>query len=362
VSGSSRSPAVKASPERGAVADRLARLIDSSGPISVAQYMAEANAHYYATRDPLGVAGDFTTAPEISQMFGELIGLWLADLWSRAGSPADVCYVELGPGRGTLAADALRAMRSAGLGPSVHFVETSSALRAEQAKRVPQASWHDDVGSLPEDAPLLIVANEFFDALPVRQIVATEKGWRERLVAHREGCFLPVAGPPVGAAGVPEQLREAPPGTIMETSPASVSIMRQIADLIARAGGAALIVDYGHVRTSSGETLQAVAMHDYADPWIEPGERDLTAHVDFEALGAAASEYGVRVFGPTEQGRWLEAIGIGLRAEALARAAPERAEEFVAARHRLTSPQEMGTLFKAMALVSPGWPEPAGFA
>ena len=353
---------MKASPERGAAADRLARLIDDSGPISVARYMAEANAHYYATRDPLGAAGDFTTAPEISQMFGELIGLWLADLWTRAGSPVDIRYVEFGPGRGTLAADALRAMRAAGLTPPVHFVETSPALRAEQAKRVPDAAWHDDVGSLPESGPLLIVANEFFDALPVRQIVATESGWRERHVGHKDGRFFPVAGPPIGAAAVPERLRAAEPGTIIETSPASIAVARQIADLIERVGGAALIVDYGHARTGIGDTLQAVAMHDYADPWIEAGERDLTAHVDFEALGAAAAAYGVHIFGPAEQGSWLEAMGIGLRTDALARTAPDRAEEFAAARRRLTSPQEMGQLFKAMALVSPDWPAPAGFA
>jgi SAM-dependent MidA family methyltransferase len=158
------------------LADRLARLIGQSGPVSLAQYMAEANAHYYGTRDPLGRGGDFTTAPEISQIFGELIGLWLADIWARAGSPTAARYVELGPGRGTLAADALRAMRAAGLTPHVHFVETSAVLRAAQAERVPDAHWHEDAGTLPDDAPLLIVANEFFDALPVRQLVATETG------------------------------------------------------------------------------------------------------------------------------------------------------------------------------------------
>ena len=353
---------MKASPDREAVADRLARLIDSSGPISVAQYMAEANAHYYAVRDPIGAAGDFTTAPEISQMFGELIGLWLADLWSRSGSPADVRYVELGPGRGTLAADALRAMRSAGLVPPVHFVETSPALREAQARCVPGAQWHGDLISLPEGAPLLVVANEFFDALPVRQLVATTSGWRERLVAHLDGRFAPVPGPPVSGDAIPSHLRHAPPATVVETSPASVGTVRQLADHLLRCGGAALIADYGHERTSAGETLQAVSRHEFADPWSEPGERDLTAHVDFQALAEAASASGVRVFGPRGQGEWLEAIGIGPRAEALARSAPERAEEIAVARRRLTSRQEMGILFKVMALVSPSWPEPAGFA
>ena len=343
------------------VAERLARLIAGTGPIPVAYYMAEANAHYYGARDPLWRAGDFTTAPEISQMFGELVGLWLADLWARAGSAAGVIYAELGPGRGTLASDALRSMRAAGLEPPVHFVETSAALRAAQKSAVPNARWHDDLSTLPEGGPLLVVANEFFDALPVRQLIRTAHGWHERLVTHREGRFVPLPGPPVSAAAIPEHLRAAPPGTVIETSPASVAAARQLAWLLAGSGGAALIVDYGHARTSAGETLQAVADHDFADPWAEPGSRDLTAHVDFEALAAAASEAGVRPFGPRGQGEWLETMGIGLRAAALCRAAPPRADEIAAARRRLTAVEEMGSLFKAFALVAPGWPEPAGF-
>jgi SAM-dependent MidA family methyltransferase len=351
---------MKASPERP-LAERLARLIETSGPIPVADYMGLANSHYYATRDPLGAAGDFTTSPEISQMFGELVGLWLADLWARAGRPGGVRYVELGPGRGTLAADALRAMHSAGLEPEAHFVETSPVLRRAQAERVPGAVWHDDVSRVPEGAPLLIVANEFFDALPARQLIATEQGWRERLVVHQGERFVPVPGPRVGAEAIPAHIRQAPPGTVLETSPASVAILRQIAHLLAASGGAALIVDYGHERTSTGETLQAVERHGFADPWEEPGERDLTVHVDFQALGTAARDMGLRLFGPCDQGEWLEAMGIGLRADALAKAAPDRAPELAEARHRLTAPDQMGTLFKVMALVADGWPEPAGF-
>ncbi len=342
------------------VGDRLARLIAATGPIPVAHYMAQANAHYYGTRDPLGAGGDFTTAPEISQMFGELIGLWLADLWTRAGAPGGVRYVELGPGRGTLAADALRAMRSAGLHPPVHFVETSPVLRHAQAERVPGAEWHDDAASLSEGAPLLVVANEFFDALPIRQLVATQSGWRERLVLHQDGRFVPVPGPPVGSEAIPAHLRAAPEGTVLETSPASLGVVRQLADLLGRSGGAALIVDYGHERTSAGETLQAVANHEYSDPWAEPGTRDLTAHVDFEALREAAAKAGMRVFGPARQGEWLDRMGIGLRAEALSRAAG-RGAEIEAARHRLTAPEEMGSQFKVRAMVSPDWPDPAGF-
>jgi NADH dehydrogenase [ubiquinone] 1 alpha subcomplex assembly factor 7 len=339
------------------VPDRLARLIASNGPIPVSTFMAEANAHYYGSRDPLGAAGDFTTAPEISQMFGELLGLWLADLWMRAGRPEDAAYVELGPGRGTLAADALRAMRRADLTPAVHFVETSPKLRAAQAERVPDAIWHGDVATLPTDAPLLIVANEFFDALPVRQLVATKRGWHERLVAHTEAGFVPVPGPLI-----PAPLAPAETGTVVETSPASLGIVRALSQRLAAQGGAALIVDYGHVRSGSGETLQAVSGHAFADPWQEPGSRDLTAHVDFEALVRAAAGEGVQVAGPRPQGEWLSAMGIEQRAAALAGAAPERADEIDAARARLVAPEQMGNLFKALALFAPHWAAPEGFA
>jgi SAM-dependent MidA family methyltransferase len=344
------------------LADRLRRLIVAQGPIPVSDYMALANAHYYATRDPLGAAGDFTTAPEISQMFGELIGLALADVWTRAGRPAGVRYVELGPGRGTLAADALRAMRSAGLEPGVHFVETSPVLRSAQAQRIPGASWHDDLSTLPDDGPVLVVANEFFDALPVRQLVATGCGWRERLVAVDGDRFVPAAGPPVPSAAVPESVRSASAGTVLEASPASLNYARLLGGRLIMHGGAALIVDYGHDRVCAGETLQAVRMHEYADPWINPGESDLTAHVDFESLARAASEAGVRAAGPAPQGEWLARLGIGARAEALARNAPDRAEELRIAKDRLVSPGQMGRLFRVLGLSSSGWPLPEGFS
>ena len=344
------------------LADRLARLIASSGPISVAEYMAAANAHYYASRDPLGAAGDFTTAPEISQMFGELVGLWLADMWGRAGKPVGARYVELGPGRGTLSVDALRAMASVGLKPEIDFVETSPVLRAAQAERVPGARWHDDTEHLPGDAPLLVVANEFFDALPVRQLVAGDGGWRERMVDHRDGRFVPVPGARVPGQMIPPEHLEALDGAVIEASPASVAIVRDIAARLADQGGAALIIDYGYDRPGVGDTLQAVARHGYADPWAGPGEHDLTAHVDFPALAQAARSEDVRVLGPVTQGEWLGAMGIEMRAAALARSAPARADEIAAARARLTEPEQMGTLFKAMALVAPDWPGPAGFS
>ena len=316
----------------------LRRRIAAEGPIPVADYMAEANAHYYATRDPLGAAGDFTTAPEISQMFGELVGIWLVDIWQRAEGRGGIHYVELGPGRGTLAADALRAMRGAGLVPDVHLVETSPVLRQAQAVRVPGAVWHDDLLTLPDDGPLLVVANEFFDALPVEQ---RDARGRIRTVDWQDGRFVPVGG------------------VETESSPASLAIVADLAARLARQGGAALIVDYGHDRPGRGDTLQAVYRHAYADPFEAPGERDLTAHVDFSVLGEAAT--GVRVSGPVSQGAWLDAMGLPLRAAALARAAPQRTEEIEAARHRLSAEKQMGRLFKILALTPPKWPEPAGF-
>ncbi len=342
------------------ISARLERLIAATGPVPVALFMAEANAAYYAARDPLGADGDFITAPEISQMFGELTGLWLADLWDRAGRPS-AHYVELGPGRGTLAADALRAMRPAGLTPPVHFVETSPVLRAKQAERVPSAVWHDDIATLPDDRPLLLVANEFFDALPVRQIVSTFSGWRERLVAHDGDAFIPVPGAVPFDAAVPDRLRAAPPGSIIETSPASVAIIRALAERIVRQGGAAILIDYGYAEHAAGDTLQAVHAHAYADPFGCPGTRDLTAHVDFSALAEAARSEGAVVHGPAGQGAWLENIGLSARAERLAATTPARAAEIEVARARLADPEEMGTLFKALAITAPHWPAPAGF-
>lgn len=340
---------------------RLRRLIETSGPICVAEYMGLANQHYYASRDPFGAGGDFVTAPEISQMFGEMMGLCLADAWQRAGRPETAAYVELGPGRGTLAADALRAMGAAGLTPPVELVETSPLLRRVQAERLGQVRWHEDVTSLPEEGPLLVVANEFFDALPTRQFVATQSGWHERVVDWEDGRFVVRPGRPVPAFVIPEHLRGAPAGSVLEVSPTAAAIVRLLAHRLVRQGGMALIVDYGHPRTTAGETLQAVRGHAYAAPWADPGESDLTVHVDFEALGSAAVEEGVRVVGPVQQGAWLTLLGIGARTAALSVAAPERAQDMEAARARLVAPEQMGTLFKVMGLVAPGWPDPAGF-
>ncbi len=340
----------------------FARLIANLGPISVMHYMGEANARYYATRDPLGVAGDFVTAPEISQMFGELIGLWLADVWSRAGRPGAVRYVELGPGRGTLARDALRAAGKVGLIPDVHFVETSGALRDLQSRAVPQARWHDDLASVPEDGPLLLVANEFLDALPVRQLVHAEAGWRERMVGYEDGRFLPVVGDRPMDAAVPEALRDGAPGTIIETCPGAAAVVSEVAARLAAQGGAALFIDYGHARFRPGSTLQAVRGHRKVDPFVAPGEADLTALVDFATLAQVALNHGARWLGTVEQGAWLRALGIDARAAALARAAPAETDAVNAARNRLVAPDQMGALFKVMGLAAPSWPDGAGFA
>ena len=352
-------PEQPASPEPH-LPERLARAITLGGPIPVAQFMAAANAHYYATRDPLGAGGDFITAPEISQMFGELLGAWCADLWVRAGKP-QIRYVELGPGRGTLAADALRAMASAGLRPPVHFVETSPVLRALQAERIQGAHFHDNVSSLPDDCALLVIANEFFDALPVYQLVKASDGWRERRVACQDVMFLPVAGKHVPESVIPDGLQEAPAGSIIESSPAGVAIARALAARVVQQGGAALIVDYGYDGPAIGETLQAMKGHAFANPFEAPGEHDLTAHVDFTALGAIATLAGAAVRGPIAQGDFLGGLGIAERAAMLARANSHEGEKLADAHRRLTSPAEMGSLFRAMAIVSPDWPEPAGF-
>lgn len=298
--------------------------------------MATANDHYYATRDPLGADGDFVTAPEISQMFGELVGAALADSWTRAKSPDDAIYAELGPGRGTLAADALRVMRRAGFAGDVHLVETSPALRARQEASLPRAVFHESIATLP-GRPLLLVANEFFDALPVEQWIGDE----QRRVTH-DGTAFAFSGK----------------GAIRETSPARDAASAALARHLAQHGGTAIIVDYGYAHGEAGDTLQAVRGHAFTNPLADPGEADLTAHVDFAALAAAAQQCAVSR--PVSQGSWLETLGIGARASALAARSPERTEDIAAARRRLCDEQEMGRLFKVIGLRHCDWPRIAG--
>lgn len=312
----------------------------AEGPITLEAYMDVCNAYYYATRDPLGGRGDFITAPEISQMFGELVGACLADCWVRAGKPDGTRYVELGPGRGTLAADALRVIGSAGLEPPVHFVESSPVLRGAQERAVPDATWHDDLSTVPDGA-LVVVANEFLDALPVRQFVAGV----ERKVT--------IAG---GGLSFDRN------GEIVEDSPVREQAVSGLAKRLAETGGAALIIDYGHAKSALGDTLQAVRGHRYAPLLDKPGEQDLTAHVDFEAVAKAALAAGASVTPVVTQGQWLERLGIKERAEALASRHPERFEEIERARERLCDSSQMGETFKVIAVHSPAWPAPAGFA
>jgi NADH dehydrogenase [ubiquinone] 1 alpha subcomplex assembly factor 7 len=337
------------------------RLIARFGPITLQHYMGESNARYYAGKDPLGSGGDFITAPEISQMFGELIGLWLVDIWVRAGSPAPIRYVELGPGRGTLARDALRAMKRQGLEPEVHFVEGSAALRALQREAVPEAAWHDDLATLPTDTPLLIVANEFLDALPVRQLVRTPQGWRERMVDFQDGKFLPVPGDKPMDAAVPEQLKDAPDQTLIETCPGAATVVDEIAGRLSSQGGAALLIDYGHAEPQTGSTLQALKDHRKVDPFTSPGEADLTCLVDFAAMAEIALAGGARHLGTVTQGGFLRALGIDMRAAQLSAVAPQQSSAILAARDRLVDEGQMGTLFKVMGLAAPAWPDGAGF-
>ena len=341
--------------------DALISEIAAARPATIADYMAAANSHYYATRDPLGAAGDFTTAPEISQMFGEMVGIWIGDLWQRAGSPA-FHYVELGPGRGTLAADALRTMARFGCAPqAVHLVETSPTLRAAQLARLPAAIHHDQIDAIADDAPLIIVANEFFDALPVHQYVRTVAGWREHMVEHIDGKLSAVPGAVPADDHVPALLRGSAIGSIVETAPVSAAIMQGCAFRLARQGGAMLAIDYGYAGPAAGDTLQAVKAHKFVDAFADPGEVDLTAHVDFTALAAAARSAGVMVSNLVTQGEWLQRLGIDARLKVLTGASPTRAAELTSQRDRLVAPDAMGKLFKAMAFTAPNWPGPAGF-
>ena len=347
--------------EERSLTEIFQRLIATTGPISLTHYMAEANARYYAKADPFGAEGDFITAPEISQMFGELIGLWLSDMWIRAGREEPVHYVELGPGRGTLARDALRAMKRYGLEPQVHFVETSTALKRLQLDAVPGAIFHDDLSTVPMDGPILLVANEFLDALPLRQLIRTAEGWREVMVAVDGERFVCVPGARPMDAALPEGRRNAPEGTLIETSPAAAAVIYEAAGRLEKQGGAALFIDYGHAEERTGSTFQAVRRHRKVDPFANPGEADLTAHVDFAMLAQVAQSRGCRWLGTVAQGDWLRALGIESRAEALSEFAPQHREALHSAMHRLIDADQMGELFKVMGLTAPNGPDGAGF-
>ncbi len=353
------------------LAEKLIAQIRANGPITVAEYMAaclgDPEHGYYLTRDPFGRSGDFITAPEVSQMFGELIGAWTALAWKAMGAPAPFVLAELGPGRGTLMADLIRAARirpAFGKAARIHLVETSSRLRAAQEVALAacgsNVTWQARIDELPP-GPLIVIANEFFDALPIRQFVLTREGWAERMVGIDDGGRL-VFG--LRRATPVKEIREVGSpdrtDTVVETSPAATAIMQTLAAHIAANGGAGLFIDYGYEGPASGDTLQAVRRHRFDDPLAAPGEADLTAHVDFTALSKTADETGAVSRPVMSQGAFLARLGIMERAVHLGAgkdAATQAAIE--AAVERLCGPKAMGRLFKVLAIAEPGLALPA---
>ncbi|MCE2509749.1 MAG: SAM-dependent methyltransferase [Alphaproteobacteria bacterium] len=343
----------------------LRQRIARGGPMALAEYMALALGHpkygYYQQHDPFGQAGDFVTAPEVSQVFGELLGGWCGTVWETMGAPDPFLLVELGPGRGTLMRDALRtACRKDGFQKAarVHLVETSERLRKVQAEALQpfHPVFHAHPGDVPE-GPALFIANEFFDALPIRQFERTESGWRERLVTFvpEEDAFrFTLAQGKTHDLQIPAPLRKAPAGSIAEVSLPALALAQDIGGRVSRFGGAALLLDYGATETDGRATFQSVRAHGFHDPLARPGEADLTAHVDFESLAETARAAGARATAPIPQGALLERLGIHARSERLAEGAdPADAEAIRAACRRLIDPEEMGTLFRAMAIAHP---------
>lgn len=353
-----------------ALGDELRAMIATEGPISVERFMLLALQHpvhgYYTSKMPFGRAGDFVTAPDVSQMFGELTGLWSAQVWLDMGAPHGANLVELGPGRGTMMADALRATRIVPgffAGIDVHLVETSPVLEAAQRATLSAAgmtaTWHNSIDTLP-DGPAIILANEFFDALPVRHFVHGTRGWHERQVGlDADGALV------FGAAAEPIAIDAVSrgPGAVLEVGHAAQRVMTQLAGRIAAQGGALLVCDYGYTETSLGETLQAIQTHAFVDPLDAPGEADLTTHVDFAMLRRTAEAAGAAVYGPVAQGAWLERLGIAARAQALkAKASATQAAGIDAALMRLTAPtSSMATLFKVLTVTSRDMLTPPGF-
>jgi NADH dehydrogenase [ubiquinone] 1 alpha subcomplex assembly factor 7 len=354
------------------VVQHLTNLIRADGPITVAEFMRVAltarGDSYYRNRDPLGAAGDFVTAPEVSQIFGELIGLWCADVWRQLGAPKRFALVELGPGRGTLMKDALRAAR---IVPgflesvSVVLVEVSEALKRVQRDTLSAlpVRWRDRFDDIDDSqGPMIVVANEFFDALPVHQFVRTPGGWAERCVGLDASGKLVFGASPGGAHAVPETLRDAAVGSVVEIAPARAAVAQAVGERIGASGGAMLAIDYGFAGPAVGDTLQAVKAHAYVDVLAEPGAADLTSHVDFTALGGALSEGGARVLPLATQGNFLNALGAPARIAALkAKATAAQAADLDAALHRLTDAQAMGSLFNVLCAVAPASLQPAGF-
>jgi len=354
-----------------ALKGELIRLIAEEGPLPVSRYMALCLGHprhgYYRTRDPFGAQGDFTTAPEISQMFGEMIGLWAGHLWQAMGSPSRFALIEIGPGRGTLMADMLRATRIVPgfhAAAAVHLVETSPVLREIQAATLTgkaEPIWHERVETALE-GPVIVIANELLDALPLDQFVMTDQGWRERLVGlDGEGCLaFGLAATASDATGP----ATAPPGAILEQPLAALTLVSGVASHVAQHGGGALFIDYGSLHSGFGDTLQAMRRHAFVDPLEEPGEADLTVHVDFARMAQAALRAGAATHGPVRQADFLLGLGLAERAQALsAKATPQQVQAIGAAFARLTErgATGMGDLFKVLAVSHPGLPPLPGF-
>jgi len=355
-----------------ALARRIARMIELDGPISVGTYMMLAlhdrEMGFYATRKSIGAQGAFITAPEISQVFGELIGLWCAASWRDQGNPARPLLVDLGPGRGTLMADLLRALRSVPDfldSTDVVLVEASAKLQSVQRERLADAPvsvrWVQQWDDVPANRPLFVIANEFFDALPIRQFVMTERGWCERMVTSQRDALIFALSPQPVAFPFHRNRGDAALGSVYEICPAANSLAEEIGLGIAANGGAALIIDYGYEQQGSSETLQAVRRHAYDDVLTAPGEADVSAHVDFVALAEGARRGGARVFGPVSQANFLRTLGIEARGKQLVRANPGQTAEIEAGITRLLGAEAMGSLFKVMCVVPPDAPTPPGF-
>ena len=337
-----------ANPSSSKLLDLILRQIRVAGPLSVAAYMDLCLAHhefgYYRRKDPLGVKGDFTTAPEISQLFGEMIGLWVVDAWQRLGSPPSIILCELGPGRGTLMQDISRII---GKLPelkqalSIHLIETSDVLIEKQKVQVPDAIFHASLQSLPTEVPVIFIGNEFLDALPFRQLIKTKDGWHERVIGDQEGKLVFGIGGAVPANNLPE----AEEGSIFEFSPFRENVWADICERIKSQKGAALMIDYGYSDPQTLNTFQAVQNHQYANVLENPGEQDLTSHVDFAALARIAGDARIAT-----QADFLKSMGIEVRAQRLATANPDQANDIYGGLHRLIDAEQMGTLFKTISV------------